>query len=161
MIEPRLTEPAPAAATSAAAPVRLLATQARGHIGRRLLHQQADGEIVEDVVWRWSSGPDRYLDSALRLAFASHKDLRLVDAGSAASMGVTLIAWHLESAGGGKLVGAVELEVTRPDRAVRTEVIRGNEPVSGALPGDLAAASGRLLQTLASESLARVVKIVR
>jgi hypothetical protein len=40
-------------------------------------------------------------------------------------------------------------------------VIRGNEPVSGALPGDLAAASGRLLQTLASESLARVVKIVR
>jgi hypothetical protein len=50
-----------------AAPIRLLDTQARGHIGRRLLHQRPDGELIEDPVWRWSSAPDRYLDTALRL----------------------------------------------------------------------------------------------
>ena len=44
-----------------ARPVRLLDTQARGHIGRRVLHQQPEGELIEDPVWRWSSAPDRYL----------------------------------------------------------------------------------------------------
>ena len=61
MIEPQLLTPqAPAPAEQrtrglgAPAPLRLLDTQARGHIGRRLLHQQPDGEITEDPVWRWS-----------------------------------------------------------------------------------------------------------
>ena len=66
MIEPQLLAPQPperaAQDTSGAiaASVRLLDTQARGHIGRRLLHQQPDGELIEDSVWRWSSAPDRY-----------------------------------------------------------------------------------------------------
>ena len=73
MIEPQLLE-LPLAepqnqGTSAAnaVPIRLLDTQARGHIGRRVLHQQPDGELTEDPMWRWSSAPDRYLDTALRL----------------------------------------------------------------------------------------------
>jgi hypothetical protein len=61
MIEPQLVEPAreaPVAATPML--VRLLETQARAHIGRRLLHRQPDGELTEDPVWHWSSEPDRY-----------------------------------------------------------------------------------------------------
>lgn len=51
MIEPQLVEPArdaPVAATPLL--VRLLETQARAHIGRRLLHQRPDGELIEDAV---------------------------------------------------------------------------------------------------------------
>ena len=105
-------------------PVRLLETQARAHIGRRLLHQEPDGELVEDAVWRWSSAPARYLDSALRLAFASSPDVQLVDSGTATAMSVTLITWHLETADSVQLVGAVELVITNTDRAVQTHVIR-------------------------------------
>jgi hypothetical protein len=168
MIEPRFVDPAgqtPSPSTSAsspqgnhaadAMPVRLLETQARTHIGRRLLHQEADGELVEDAVWRWSSAPARYLDSALRLAFATRPDVRLVDSGNATAMAVTLIAWHLESAGSARLVGAVELVITSTDRSVQAQVIRGSEPVSA----ELADAAGRLLQTLASSSLARATQM--
>jgi hypothetical protein len=168
MIEPRLVDPAdqtaapPSAAQRRSAAetisVRLAETQARAHIGRRLLHQEPDGELVEDAVWRWSSAPARYLDSALRLAFASSPDVRLVDSGSASAMGVTLVAWHLESKGGLHLVGVVELVVTRTDQTVYAQVIRGSEPVSGEPPGDLAAAAGRLLQTLASTSVMRAAQ---
>jgi len=168
MIEPRLPDlPAPASSSqppsglASAAPIRLLDTQARGHIGRRLLHQQAGGELVEDPVWRWSSAPDRYLDSALRLGMASRSDVRLLDSGAAASLAVTLIAWHLESAGSTRLVGAVEVEFTGTDRAVRTQVVRASEPVSGELPGDLADAAGRLLQTLASEAITQTTQAGR
>ncbi len=159
MIEPRLVEPSPPAAVSSqpvspsgAAPIRLLDTQARGHIGRRLLHQRTGGEIVEDAVWRLSSAPDRYLDSALRSVLASSPGVRLLDAGSAPFIAVTLLAWHLESEGGARLVGAAEVVITAADRIVRTQVIRGSEPVSAELPGDLATAAGRLLHTLASET---------
>jgi ABC-type transport auxiliary lipoprotein component len=167
MIEPRLVDPGsqPPAPPSAsqrpaadAIPVRLAETQARAHIGRRLLHQEADGELVEDAVWRWSSAPARYLDSALRLAFASSPDVRLVDSGNAPAIAVTLIAWHLESGGGVHLVGAVELVITRTDRTVSAQVMRGSEPVSSKPPGDLAAAAGRLLQTLASTSVTRAAQ---
>lgn len=164
MIEPRLIEPPPASAVpspTAVTSIRLVDTQARGHIGRRLLHQQAGGELVEDSVWRWSSAPDRYLHSALRLAAAARQDIRLVDAGTAATLAVTLLAWNLESAGSTQLVGAVELEITATDRTVRTHVIRGREPVSQELPGDLADAAGRLLHSLASESLTRATQAVR
>src|SRR4249919_4031254 len=81
MIEPQLLEPQlPESAqreTSAAnaAPVRLLDTQARGHIGRRVLHQQPSGELTEDAVWRWSSAPDRYLDTALRLELSANPNV--------------------------------------------------------------------------------------
>lgn len=166
MIEPLLIEPTQPATSTTTPPspgadpiaIRLLETQARGNIGRRLLHQQPDGELVEDVVWFWSITPDHYLDSALRLALSSRRDVRLVDSGNAATMAVTLATWQLESTNSTQLVGVVEVVVTRPDRSVRTQLVRKSEPVSGELPGDLAAASGRLLQALASESVTRAIQ---
>jgi hypothetical protein len=146
---------------AAATPIRLLDTQSREHIGRRLLHQQAGGELVEDLVWRWSSAPERYLDSALRLALASSPGVRPVDAGNAAVMAATLLAWQLESEGNPHLVGAVEVTITATDRTVRTQVIRASEPVSPELPDDLADAAGRLLHDLASESLTRATQALR
>jgi hypothetical protein len=165
MIEPQLLEPPlaePARQVSKApnaVPVRVLDTEARGHIGRRVLHQQADGELIEDSVWRWSSAPDRYLDTALRLEVASSPDVRLVDAAQAPALAATLLAWDLESAGGTRLVGTVEFQITGTDRVVHTEVVQASEPVSAELPGDLAAAAGRLLRHLASEGLTRVASI--
>lgn len=157
MIEPQLPEPtATDGSTSGPVAVRILDTQSRSHIGRWVLHQEAGGELVEDLVWRWSSAPDRYLDSSLRLA-APHAGVQLVDVGNAPTMAVTLIAWNLESAGSTRLVGAVELTCIAADRSVRTHVIRGNEPVSSELPGDLAAAAGRLMSSLAAESFKQAV----
>jgi hypothetical protein len=158
MIEPQLLEPqlpkaGPEASDANARPIRLLDTQARGHIGRRMLHQQPSGELTEDPVWRWSSAPDRYLDTAIRLELASHPRLRLVDAASAPVLAATLLVWNIESADGTHLVGAVEFQFTGIDRAVHTKVVRGSEPVSAELPGDLAAAAGRLLRRLAVEGL--------
>ena len=165
MLEPELVEPPSPTASSVQPPssaptisLRLLDTQARGHIGHRLLHQRAGGELIEDATWRWSSTPDRYLDSALRLALASSPDVRLVDTANAPAMAVTLLVWQLESAATTQLVGVVELLVTAADRTVRTQIIRRSEPVSAELPGNLAAAAGRLLQSLASESLARGIQ---
>jgi hypothetical protein len=163
MIEPQLFEPQsddPAGQRTKvpnAALVRLLDTQARGHIGRRVLRQQPDGELIEDPVWRWSSAPDRYLDTALRLQLGSNPEMRLVDSASAPALAATLLVWDLESAGETHLVGAVEFKLTAADRVVHTEVVRASEPVSPELPGNLAAAAGRLLRRLASEGLTRVV----
>ena len=162
MIEPQLMAPqAPASAGPGtrgltAASIRLLDTQARGHIGRRLLHQQPDGELIEDPVWRWSSAPDRYLDTALRLELTSSPVLRLVDVASAPAVAATLLVWHLETGSGTRLVGAVEFQLTRTDHVVQTQVVQASEAVSADLPGDLAAAAGRLLRRLALEGLMRV-----
>ncbi len=134
----------------------LLDTQRRGHIGHALLHQRPDGEVVEDPAWRWSAAPDRYLDTALRYELSSAPGLRPVDSGPAQAVAVTLLSWHLESAGASRLVGAVQLDVTGTDRAIRTQVIRASEAVSAELPGDLAAAAGRLLHRLASDVAARI-----
>lgn len=159
MLEPQLLEPQlPQPATQVtkapnATPVRLLDTQARGHIGRRVLHQQPNGQLTEDAVWRWSSAPDRYLDTALRFELASSPNLRLVDTGRSPALAATLLIWGLDSAGETRLVGAVEFQVTGTDREVHTKVVRTSEPVSAELPGDLAAAAGRLLRHLASEGL--------
>ena len=109
-------------------------------------------------MWRWSSAPDRYLDTALRLELASSPTLRLVDAASAPALATTLLVWHLESAGGTRLVGAVEFQFTGTDRVVHTHMVRASEPVSAELPGDLAAAAGRLLRRLALEGLTRVAR---
>jgi hypothetical protein len=136
--------------------VRLLDTQRRSHIGRRVLHRRPDGEVTEDPVWLWTSTPDTYLDSALRLAIASSPDIRLVDASGAASLAVTVLAWQLESGASERLIGAIEVELTRTDRAMQSEIIRAEEPVGPNLPGDLSAAAGRLLERLASDCLARV-----
>jgi hypothetical protein len=159
MIEPQLPElqgSGPDKQVSKAAnatPIRLLDTQARGHIGRKVLHQQPNGELTEDAVWRWSSAPERYLDTALRLEGASNPDVLLVDTGSASTLAATLLAWDLDSVGGTRLAGAVEFQITGTDRVVHTQVVKSSEPVSGELPGDLAAAAGRLLSRLASEGL--------
>jgi hypothetical protein len=167
MIEPQVLEPQMAEPASVvpkvpnAIAVRLLDTQARGHIGRRVLHKQPDGELAEDSVWRWSSAPDRYLDTALHLELASNPDIRLVDVGRAPVLGARLLVWNLESAGGTRLVGAVEFQITGIDQVIHTEVLRASEPVSAELPGDLAAVAGRLLRRLASEGLMCVSKYER
>ena len=154
LLEPQLSDPASQVTKAPnATPVRLLDTQSRAHIGRRLLHQRPDGELTEDPVWRWSSAPDRYLDTALQFEVASSRDMRLVDTGSAPALSATLLVWDLESGGGTRLVGAVEFQITGTDRVVDTQVVRSSEPVSPELPGDLAAAAGRLLRNLASEGL--------
>ena len=159
MLEPLLPEPVNQVAdVPDAAVVRLLDTQARGHIGRRLLRLQPGGELTEDAVWRWSSAPDRYLDSALHLELASNPNVRLVDTAAAPALATTLLAWHLESEGGPRLVGAVEFRFTSTDRAVHTDVVRASEPVSADLPGDLAAAAQRLLRRIASEGLGRMIR---
>src|SRR5262245_17512005 len=160
-IEPQLVEPAmPGTSTLKVTPIRLLDTQARAHIGRRVLRQQQDGELVEDAVWRWSSLPDRYLDTALRLELASSPDVRLVDAASAPTLAVTLLVWQLESVGGNRLAGTIELQLTKSDHVVHTQVVGASEPVSMELPGDLAAAAGRLLRHLASEGVVRMAREV-
>jgi hypothetical protein len=159
MIEPELIEPqqaAPAGPVTKAADaiaIRLLETQARGNIGRRVLHQQPNGELSSDAVWRWSTSPERYLDTALRQAVTASPNVLSVDTGSAPTLGAVLLEWDLESAGGMRLVGSVEFQVTSEDRTVQTKVVRSSEPVSEQLPGDLAAAAGRLLHRLASEGL--------
>ena len=157
MIEPQMEAPAkPAVAGLNVMFVRLLDTQARAHIGRRLLRQEPDGELVEDSVWRWSSAPDRYLDTALRLQLTSRPDVRLVDAADAPALAVTLLGWHLESAATTQLVGIIQVQLTAVDRTVREEVVKESEPVSGELPGNLATAAGRLLRRLASEGIGRM-----
>ncbi len=159
MIEPRLVEPGGVAADAPnAMSVRLLETQGRAHIGRRVLHQQPGGEVTEDPVWLWATIPDRYLDSAVRYAIASSPDIRLVDVGSAPSLAVTLVVWQIEAAPSPRLVGAVEIEVATIDRAVHSAIIRAEEPIAADLPGDLAAAAGRLLGRLATDCLSRVVR---
>jgi hypothetical protein len=159
MIEPQLIEPAAVAADAPnATSLRLLETQGRGHIGRRVLHQQPGGEVTEDPVWLWATTPDRYLDSAVRYAITSSPDIGLVDIGSAPSLALTLVVWQIEAAPSPRLVGAVEVQVTTTDRTVRSEIVRADEPIAADLPGDLAAAAGRLLGRLATACLSRVVQ---
>ena len=160
MIEPQLIEPAAVAADAPnATSVRLLETQGRGHIGRRVLHQQPGGEVTEDPVWLWASTPDRYLDSAVRYAIGSSPDIRLVDVRSAPSLAITLVEWQIEAAPSPRLVAAVEFQMTTTDRAVHSEIIRAEEPIAADLPGDLAAAAGRLLGRLATDCLSRVTRL--
>ena len=158
VLEPQLAEqPGIVAKSPNALSIRLLATESRGDIGRRVLHRHPDGELIEDPVWRWSTSPDRYLDTALRLEVASSPKLRLVDASDMPALAAYLLAWNLESSGGTRLVGAVEFEMTGTDRVIHTQVVRGSESVSGELPGDLAEAAGRLMRRLASEGLNLIV----
>jgi len=158
VLEPQLAEqPGTVAKSPNASSIRLLSAESRGNIGRRVLHQQPDGELIEDPVWRWSTSPDRYLDTALRLEVASSPKLQLVDAGNVPALAAYLLAWNLESSGVTRLVGAVEFEMTGTDRVIHTQVVRGSESVSGELPGDLAEAAGRLMRRLASEGLNRIV----
>ena len=159
MIEPQLEEPAKRdGGAPTVTTLRLLDTQARAHIGRRLLRQQPDGELVEDPIWRWSSAPDRYLDTALRLELTSRADVRLVDTTNASALAVTLLTWNLDTSGEPRLVGAIEIQITGADRVVRTQVVKESEPVSADLPGNVAAAAGRLLHRLASDGVTRVTR---
>jgi hypothetical protein len=154
LLDPELTEPEKRVTKSTnATPIRLFDTRARGHIGRGVLHQLPNGELTEDPVWLWSTLPDRYLDTALRMEVASNPDLRLVDTASAPSVAPTLLVWDLETASETRLVGAVEFKFTGTDRVIHSKVVRGSEPVTGEMPGDLAVVAGRLLRHLASEAL--------
>ena len=157
MIEPRVLGPVKQSTSAAGAvSVRLLDTLARGHIGRQLLHQQPNGELTEDPVWRWSSAPDRYLDTALRLELAANPEVRLVDSGAAVTLAATLLVWDLESAGETRLVGVVEFQFIGSDRVVHTHMVQASEPISTELPGNLATAAGSLMRRLASEGVNRV-----
>ena len=153
LLEPQLEHPETVAKNPDAASIRLLSTESRGNFGRRLLHRQPDGELVQDPFWWWSTFPDRYLDTALRLEVASSPKLRLVDAGDVPTLAANLLALSLDSSGGTRLIGAVEFEVTGTDRVVHTQIVRASESVSDVLPGDLSAAAGRLMRHLASEGL--------
>lgn len=154
LLAPQLTEhPETVAKNPDAASIRLLSTQSRGNFGRRLLHRRPDGELLEDQIWRWSTSPDRYLDTALRLELASNPKIRLVDAGDVPTLAANLLALNLESSGGTRLIGAVEFEMTGTDQAVHTQIVRASESVSEELPGDLSAGAGRLMRHLASEGL--------
>jgi hypothetical protein len=134
MIEPQVIEPqqpTPAGDVTKAAgvvTVRLLDSQARGDIGRRVLHQQPNGVLTTDSVWRWSASPERYLDTALRLQAAASPDVLSVDTVNAPTLGAILLEWDLESAGGMRLVGAVEFQMTGEDRTVHTQLVRSSEP---------------------------------
>jgi len=154
LLDPQLTEPKKQETKAPnATPIRLLDTRARGHIGRRVLHQLPDGEITADAVWLWSSLPDRYLDTALRMEVAANPNLRLVDSASAQEVAATLLVWDLEGSSESRLVGAVEFQTMGADRAIHSIVVRASEPVKGEMPGDLASVAGRLLRHLASEGL--------
>jgi hypothetical protein len=162
MIEPQLLDSQVAESekqvtkSTNATPIRLFDTRARGHIGRGVLHQLPNGELTEDAVWLWSALPDRYLDTAIRMEVASNPNLRLVDTASASTVAATLLVWDLDSSSEKRLVGAVEFQVTGTDRGVHSRVVRGSEPVTGELPGDLAVVAGHLLRHLASEGLANI-----
>jgi len=121
----------------------------------RLLHQQPSGELTEDPVWRWSAAPDRYLDTAIRLELESSSRLRLVDTAGSPAIAATLLTWSLEPGENPRLMGAVQFVITGKDGVVHSHVVQGSEPVSGGLPGDLAAMAGRLLRRLAQEGLMR------
>ena len=139
VLEPQLAEqPETVAKSPDAFSIRLLPTESRGNIGRHVLHRNPDGELTEDPVWRWSTSPDRYLDTALHLEVAANPKLRLVDAIDVSTIAATLLSWNLESTGGVRLVAEVEFEMTGTDRVVHTQVVRGSESLSGELPGDLA-----------------------
>jgi len=159
MIEPQVIEPQLADQTknmdkaANAIAVRLLDTQARAHIGRRLLHRLPNGELTEDPTWYWASPPDRYLDTALRLELGHNPHLRLVDTGDATTVSATLLVWDLESANEMQLVGEVQFRVITTDRKVYSKVVRASEPVKRELPGDLAVVAGRLMRRLASQGL--------
>jgi hypothetical protein len=136
--------------------VRLLDTQARSHIRHRILHRKADGELVEDAIWSWSSPPHRYLDTALNMAGASDPNVDIVDTSDAPTLAVTLIAFHLESA---RLVAAVELRIKDREQRLQTQVVRAEEPVDSELPGNIAVAAGDLLHRLATSCLASVGEV--
>jgi hypothetical protein len=157
-VEPQLESARQRTVAPNPALIRLLDTQARGHIGRRVLHQQPNGELIEDAIWRWSSPPDRYLDTALRLALETNPEVRLVDVGSAAAVAATLLVWDLESVPTTQLVGVVEFQFTGADRRVHTQIVRASEPVSAELPGNLATAAGSLLRRLVSEGVTRIAR---
>src|SRR4029079_17461500 len=109
----------------------------------------------EDPVWLWTTTPDRYVDSALRYAIASNPDIRLVDIRGAPTVRLTLVSWEIDAARSPRMVGAVEVQVTTVERAIHSEMIRGEEPIAADLPGDLAAAAGPPLRSLSATASGR------
>jgi hypothetical protein len=156
-LDPPLVEgaAAPVDPASDATAVRLVPVQSQ--VGRRLLHQGADGERVEDAVWSWASSPDHYLDTALHLAAAADASVRVADRADVLALAATILRLHLGDGGAGRrLVGVVEVRLTGRDRTVETRILRAEEPVADQLPGDVAAGMARLLRRMAAESLGLV-----
>jgi hypothetical protein len=154
-IEPQLLEPQiekPEQVTKA--PTRrpdLVLVNAQGNMGRHVVRQQANGELITDPVWRWSAP----LSGIWTWRYACNwKQARMRLVGQAVPQPwPRLSSWNLESREGTQLVGAVEFQVTWTDRAVNTQLVRDSEPVLAEKPGDLPLAAGRLLRRLASRGL--------
>jgi hypothetical protein len=154
LLEPQIEKPEKQVTKAPdATPIRLLDTNVQGSMGRHVVHQQANGELLTDPVWRWSAPPERYLDMALRMQLEASPSMRRVDSSGAPTLAATLLVWDLESREGTQLVGAAEFQVTWADRAVNTQLVRDSEPVLAERPGDLPLAAGRLLRRLASRGL--------
>ena len=66
--------------------------------------------------------------------------------------------WQIEASPSPRLVGAVEFQATTTDGSVHSEIVRAEEPITEDLPGDVAAAAGRLLGRLATDCLSRVTR---
>lgn len=161
MLEPEIAPAAVTAVTRAdAVALRLLDTGRLSHVGRRVLYQQPAGVLIADPTWRWASPPDRYLELATRLEAGRRGEIALVDAVHVPTVALSLLAWHLAD-GSTRIRGVVEVTVTTRNRAVHTFLIRAEEPVGDDVYATLGAASGRLLATLAAQSLDRAVSALQ
>ncbi len=153
MLDPRLpTEEAEPVQTAVdAIRVRLLDTQSTSAVRFSILHRSAIGELREDPIWSWSTAPDRIFDRALHLAAAADADIEIVDRSDVPAVAATLVSLHLESDVGQapQIVGVVELRVIYSKRIVHAVVLDARGTVSAELPGNLADATGRMLNRLA------------
>ncbi len=153
MLDPRLpteaAEPVPTAVD--AMRVRLLDTQSTSAVRFSILHRSVNGELREDPIWSWSTAPDRMLDRALHLTAAADADIEIVDRSDVLAIAATLVSLHLEAEAGQtpQIVGVVELRVIDSERIVRALVLHARETVSAELPGNVADATGRMLNRLA------------
>ena len=85
-------------------------------------------------MWRWSTAPDRYLETVLRMEVEARPDLRLVDSMDAVLVAVTLLSWQVESVDSPRLAGAMEITATERDRSVHTQLVRRTEPYRETCP---------------------------
>lgn len=160
MLEPEIVHTSATKSSADALALRLLDTGRLSHVGRRVLYQQPAGALIADPTWRWASPPDRYLELATRLEAERRGGIALVDAVHVPTVALSLLAWHLAD-GSTRIRGVVEVTVTTRNRAVHTFLIRAEEPVGDDVYATLGAASGRLLATLAAQSLDRAVSALQ
>lgn len=115
VIEPVL--PATEAVTDAedAVGVRLAELSAREHLQFQLIHRKADGQLVRDGEWSWSTTPDRYLADALTAAVAADPTVRVLRSPDAIELRLTITAFEFaHTEGAERAVVTTLVEVTDP-----------------------------------------------